>query len=275
MQVTGNNFIHLEHKILSIRLSANGFSFFVADPMQNSIVCYAERQLSSEYSYLVNLKQAFNEIDFLHVGSFEKVNVLLVNEQYTFIPLELFDENQKDIIFDYNISRFDNELIHQNVLKNNSCVVLFAVDNNICDFLKKRFPDMKLYSQASVLTEYFSLQSRSVRLKQMFAYLRSTCVDIFCFDRGAISLVNSYKCNSVTDFSYYLLLVWKQLGMSQLNDELYIVGNKGVKEELVEILSNFVKKLTVLSTSEPEITLQGNTEVIPYDIRLLLMKDKI
>lgn len=275
MQVTGNNLIHPEQNILSIRLCANGFSFFVSNPIQNSIVCHAERQLSPEFSYLVNLMKAFQEIDFLDASPYAAVNLLVVNERYTFTPLELFDENHKDFIFDYNISRAGNEIVNQNALVNNSCVVLFSIDKDVSDFLKKCFPDIVAYSQASVLTEYFSLQNRSVRLKQMFAYLRPGYIDVFCFDRGAISLVNSYKGSSATDFSYYLLLVWKQLGMSQLNDELYIAGNGDINEALVEILANFVKKLTVLPTSEPEIVCQSTTDTIPYDIRLLLMKEKL
>ncbi len=275
MQVTGNNLIHPERNILSIRISANGFSFFVSDSIRNNIICHAEKELSSDYSYLVNLKQAFGENDFLEAGSYDKVNIFVVNEHYTLVPLELFDETQVDFIYDYNISRADNEKVNSNILVNNSCAVLFGIDNDIYDFLKKHFPEMKLYSQASVLTEYFSLQSRSIRLKQMFAYLRPGCIDLFCFDRGAISLVNSYRAGSATDFSYYLLLVWKQLGMNQLNDELYILGNTDIREELMKMLVNFVKKLTVLPIPEIESIAPSNSEAIPYDICLLLMKEKV
>lgn len=256
--------------ILSIRLNADGFSFSVFDPDHDRFAHFAERKLSNILSYTGNFKQAYKELDFLS-HSYKQVYILQVDRRFTFIPLELFEEEQMQTLFHYNYSPKENETVCKNILVNNSCAVLFGMDKSTRSFLSEKYPQAEFFSQATLLTEYFSLRNRSAQFKQMFAYTRIDCVDLYCFDKGYVSLVNSYECKSVADFAYYILFVWKQLGMDQQTDELLIASEYSEQNKLNDILKKYIKTvLMVRDVSEFNSQVADEAKEIPLDIQVLM-----
>lgn len=256
--------------ILSIRLNADGFSFSVFDTDHDRFVHFAERKLSNVLSYTGNFKQAYRELDFLS-HTYKQVYILVVDRRFTLIPLEFFEEEQKQSLFYYNYSHKENETVCKNILANNSCAVLFGMDKSIRNFLNEKYPQAEFFSQATLLTEYYSLRNRSAQVKQMFAYIRVNCVDLYCFDKGYVSLVNSYECKSVADFAYYMLFVWKQLGMDQQKDELLIASEYPEQHKLNDILRKYIKTISILqNVSDFESSIEDESKEIPVDIQVLM-----
>ncbi len=232
-----------EQYILSIRLSADGFSFVVYNPQHYCFLLSVTRKPDNSISLPANLKLAFRELTFLSYP-YKKVYILVVDKRYTFIPIEIFEEAHLQELFCYNFSKKDNELIYQNTLVGNNCEVAYGIDKNHYTVISEKYPNNKCFSHSTILTEFFSAKSRSLPSKQMFACLRDSYVDLFCFNHGRILLVNSYgECKVAMDYSYYILFVWKQLGMDQLNDELYILGESSQKKELLETMKNFIENI--------------------------------
>lgn len=265
-----------EQYILSIRLSADGFSFVIYNPQHYCFLESITKKTDNSISLLANFKQAYQEIDFLSY-KYKQVYVLVVDKRFTFVPLEIFEEDHKQEVFYYNFPQKDNELVCSNVLVNNDCVVLFGLDKNYYTFINEKHPNTAYFSQSVALTEYFSVKSRAVRLKQIFACLRGNCVDLYCFDHGRVSLINSYgDCNQPADMSYYILYVWKQLSMDQLTDELYVLGETTGKDELLEILKNFIKEVAEFEI-EAELGdfFSETVSSVPYDIQILMSQKKL
>src|SRR3712207_5960441 len=107
MPVTGNNpdnmietvdFNKSEQYTLSIRLSTDGFSFSVFNPMGGGDSTVFDHKVDESLSLTANLKQAFREIEWLS-RPFRQVNALIANKRFTFIPLEFFEDEQTEIIF--------------------------------------------------------------------------------------------------------------------------------------------------------------------------------
>jgi hypothetical protein len=49
-------------------------------------------------------------------------------------------------------------------------------------------------------------------------------MEVFCFDKGNLLLINSFPCKQTTDRVYYLLYIWQQLNYNQEKDELHLTG---------------------------------------------------
>lgn len=261
-----------EQYILSIRLNADGFSFSVFDSVRERFVYAATRGLNPALSFTANLKAVFKECDFLSC-TFKRVFVLVVGRRYTFIPLELFDEAQQQTTFYYNFSATENETVCRTTLVSNSCEVLFGMDKSALAFLKECYPEAEYLSQASLLAEHFSQQTRTANTKQMYAYLRKDSLDLYCFDRGFMSLVNSYECKLEPDYAYYTLFVWKQLGMNQQTDELFLITDDDEQTELQQLLCRFVSKVSVVKPVTELGPLPGiRAEKIPFDMQALILQ---
>ena len=116
-----------EQYILSIRLSTDGFSFSIFNPLGEGRFSFHEHGVDDSLSLTANLKQAFRETDWLK-NPFRRINVLMAGKRFTFIPLEFFEDEQAETVFYHNHSRQDNELVQYNILHKNNIVVLFGMD---------------------------------------------------------------------------------------------------------------------------------------------------
>lgn len=74
-----------EQYTLSIRLSTDGFSFSVFNPLGDGEFSYYDRAVDESFSLTANLKQTFRELAWLE-RPFRRVNVLMADKRFTFIP---------------------------------------------------------------------------------------------------------------------------------------------------------------------------------------------
>ena len=128
-----------EQYTLSIRLSTDGFSFSVFNPLGDGEFSYYDRAVDESFSLTANLKQTFRELAWLE-RPFRRVNVLMADKRFTFIPLEFFEDEQTEIIFYHNHPKRENETVQYNILHKSSTVVLFGMDKSACSFLRDSIP---------------------------------------------------------------------------------------------------------------------------------------
>lgn len=241
----------MSYQILSIRLSTDGFSFSIHSSLQDEPVAYVNKEVEPSLSLTANLKRAFRDIELLG-QEYRQVNVIMVNKRFTLVPLEMFEDDQSETLFYHNHTKKENETVHFNILKKSNAVVVFGMDKSAVQFLSEQYPEAKFYSQASPLIEHFSVKSKLGNNRKMYACVRGNAIDMFCFERGHLMLANSFDCKETPDRIYYLLYLWKQLGLDQERDELHLTGLLTDKEKLVNDLRKFIVKVFVMS---PEINI--------------------
>lgn len=95
------NFTKSEQYTLSFRLGTDGFSFSIYNPIQEDSLTVIEREVDSSLSLTANLKSAFRELEFLSY-SYKRINIMITGKRFTTIPLELFEDEQAEVIFHHN-----------------------------------------------------------------------------------------------------------------------------------------------------------------------------
>lgn len=235
-----------EQSTLSIRLSADGFSFSVFNPLGDGEFSYHDQEVEESLSLTANLKRTFHELEWLGCP-FRRVNVIMADKRFTFIPLEFFEDEQAEIIFYHNHLKRDNETVQYNILHKNNVVVLFGMDKSACTFLREQYPGVRFYSQASPFIEFLSAKSRLGNSRKMYAHLRKEAIDVYGYERGHLLLANSFECRATSDRLYYLLYIWKQLGFEQERDELHLTGDLCDKEQLLPELQKFIRQVFIMN----------------------------
>lgn len=246
-----------EQYTLSIRLSTDGFSFSVFNPLTEDSLSFYDREVDETLSLTANLKHAFREVEWLS-RPYRRVNVLMADKRFTCIPLEFFEDEQTETVFYHNHPKRENELIQYNILQKNNVVVLFGMDKSACAFLREQHPDVKFYSQSSPLIEFFTSKSRLGNSRKIYAHLRKKTLEIYSFERGHLLLSNSFECGSTADCIYYLLYIWEKLGFEQERDELHLTGTLPDKEPLLSELQKFIRQVFVMNPST-DLDLQAIT----------------
>lgn len=235
-----------EQYILSIRLSTDGFSFSIYNPIRDSFILSHQREIKPELSFTANLKEAFKELDFLGY-LYKEVNVLWTTKRYTLLPIELFAEDHADTCFYYNFSPKENEIILHDALPKNGAVVLFAMDKSLHVFLSEKYNSIQFSSSLKAPAEHFAVRSRIGSDRKIYMHLYTKGIELYGYERGHLMLLNYYACEQTSDRAYFLLYAWKQLGMDQLKDELYVFGEASNKEELIEELQRFIQHIVRLN----------------------------
>lgn len=258
---------------LSIRLSADGFSFSIYDPTEKVSIDHTRYRIEPNISLTANVKQAWAENDFLKLP-FKRVNLLIDTPRYTTVPLALFEETQAETIYYHNHPRYLSEVVAHNILNRSNCVLLFAIDKSTYNLLYEYFPQARLYATVSPVIEYLCDRSRLGNNRKLYAYIQKKHIDILAFERGKLLFANTFPNRGNADCIYFILNVWKQIGLNQETDELHLTGIPEEKERFIDKLRKYVKIVNFMSPIvSNRINNQETEEEIPYDIQVLLMSN--
>ena len=258
--MTGIDFNQSEQHLLSIRLSADGFSFSICHPQQKGDCFFTTYPVNVSCSMTANLKEMLASTEaFRH--SYRKVNILIDTPRFTTIPFDLFEDEQLETLFYHNFSRIDNETVLCNISGKSNTVIVFGMDKHTHSLLNEHFPHARIFASVSPLVEFFAQESRTSNQKTLYVNLKRNSMDVIGLDRGKLLFMNTFNCKQVSDRVYYLLYVWQQLGFSQENDHLRLAGADKCQEISQEI-QKFLRNVTQCSSEQDNI---------PFDLKTLFI----
>ena len=255
------DFTKSEQYTLSIRLSADGFSFYIHHPSHKDERLAIPYQVNTSYSMTANIKEMLASTDILK-QSYQKVNILVETPRFTFIPFDIYEDEQGETIFYHNFNKVNNEIILCNILAKSNTVLLFGMDKHAYQLLNETFPSARFFACTSPLIEYFTIQSKERAYRELYAYIKKEQLEIHAFDKGKLLLTNTFNCKHTGDQVYYILYVWQQLGFNQTKDQLWLVETPTTDKELKTELRKFLRQVSVF----PDLDLN-----LPFDIQTLLI----
>ena len=262
-----------EFQTLSIRLSPEGFSFATYHPADASRIYFQHTTVNVQRSMAANVKGFLSQTPELNV-IYHQTNILIHTLRYTTVPLELFEDEQMEMLFYQNVPKQNNEIVLCNILGNSNVVVLFSIDKLTHVFLSEHFPRARFFATVSPQIEYFTKENRQRQTQQIYANIHADNMEVFCFSNGRLQLANTYPISTNEDRSYYLLNIWKQLDYDTEKDELHLTGL--TKEELhgqISFLRQFIRKIFIINNPQAELQQSSDTslETIPFDIQSLFI----
>jgi len=243
---------------LSIRLSADGFSFTIHHP-QSEDIHHTTYLTNPSYSMTANLKKMFAVTEELK-HTYQAVNILVDTPRFTLVPFDIFEDEQTETFFHLNFPPKENETILCNILGKSNMAILFGIDKHAHQLLAEQIPHARIYACISPLLEHFTTKSRDRNDKNLFVHIHSSQMEVFAYDKGKLHLSNTFHCKQTSDKIYYILYIWQQLGFSQTKDHLWLTGETDSQEELIPELSRFIR----------EVNPCLQKELIPYEIQTLI-----
>lgn len=200
-------------------------------------------------SLSANLREAFKEQPFLK-QNFSKA-VLRIPSPVVLIPAE-----------DYaNTANLDKEAMYSSVLTGHKgeekimkklpqfeAMALFSVNRDLkmvasdnCETIDVE--NIMLPVWKHLYNRYYQNGNR----KKLFAYFHDKTVDICCFEQRRLHFANVFSAQHAHDALYYMLFVWKQLGMNQKEDSLFIIGDMPHSEWLMQRLDTYISKINIIN----------------------------
>ena len=125
--MTNIDFTKSEQYTLSIRLSADGFSFSIHHPLNKGDFHFVQYPVNASYSMTANIKKMLQSTEILKL-TYQQTNILIDTPRFTPVPFDLFEDEHIEELFYHNFPKNANETILCNILGKSNIALLFGMD---------------------------------------------------------------------------------------------------------------------------------------------------
>ncbi len=200
--------------------------------------------LSKTYKQAVGVSVAANMRDALKELGVKAEEVLMrVSTPSVILALEALEEEDAEKLYKMTVTTTDEEIVVLNsVVQQMQIALLFCVSKDLMTVVEDNFQQYKV---RHILAECFSIINPSdCKDRILHAYFYDNMMYAYAFKHGRLLFYNEYEANSSQDCTFLLLSVFKRLGYNQLKDEIVLEGEVDIKDELKDLLSEFVKNIS-------------------------------
>ena len=248
MLATGNKSL-TDHR-LSIRLGADGFSFFVLNAFDGSTV-QADRFPVGDASVAVETLRNALRKPYLMDYRFQGVE-LEVDGPATIVPLDQF--NKSDMMAFYRLcfptaagdlsgGQCSLSDMQYQILSPVEAVMIFRLDQDLLRTVQECYPDVKVCcADARQLEHFAALQEKRPAPEdemQCDAYLTVGRQSFFfaAFRRSRLIYAASQPADNDADRTFLLLGIWKALGLQPQRDVCHL---EDASEELQRTIGEYI-----------------------------------
>lgn len=271
MLETGNN--TNQAYSLSIRIHADGFSFYSCNPLTDKGFRKEDHLIESETDLIEQIRSAIKRSVLIHEKPHAQFNLLL-QSPVVHVPMEQFKKEEAEWLFNMCHSRTEiSQQILYNILPQLEIVEIFQIDELLHSLLRKEFPSIKIYAQNSMLLERMaSHQNQYDNSKKLYIYSYNKRIFLFHYRNNKLYFANEFKTETHQSALYLLLHVWKNLGLDVYTDECIFLAPGEYELALMEKVREYLKSVYELS---PTVLFRraALTRIpqIPFDLLTLLL----
>ena len=271
MQQTGINIEGRQAKVV-LRIGETSLSFAVADSETETGVAFEPYTVRSGISTAANLREAFKNAPLLQRGH-RRAHVLLDTE-FLLVPAEEFNAETAAVFFHQTYTGHEGCVVLHQSLPDLNVVVVFAINKDLKTVIEDRYEEVRFSHSCVPVWLFFHNRDHGANSHRLYSYFHDNKMMVCCFEKGRFSFCNTFKAESSRDAVFYLLYVWKQLGLDGGRDELHLSG--AIPSPWIEdTLHRYVHRVCPINLSacfnRAPIT---RMKQMPFDIITYYMKGK-
>ena len=255
---------------LTIRIGEGSMMFAVGDPQADDNIVFEPYELNNSISIAANLREAFKKSELLQSG-YKRV-LLVVDTPAMLVPLDEYREQDVETLYKHTFKWQRSEDIVTSILPELNAVAVFAVNKDLKMVVDDHFADIRMQPLMQAVWTHLYRRAFTGTRQKLFAYFHDKRMEVMRFQRNRFEFSNSYEATGTSDILYFLLYVWKLMGMDRGDNELYMVGNIPNRDEMRGELQQFISRNYIMNIE----TDFNNAEMakrndIPYDLKTLYL----
>jgi hypothetical protein len=257
-------------KTLSIRISTNGFCFCSYTPSDPESLRFSTYTPDEEQSMASNIQTAIQENPLIRKNEEYDIKVIMETGTYTCIPTEYDNKAEYTLIFRQCFpATGDNVEIVANRLNAQGYTILFPVEKSIQETLQQ-LGEVTFYTPASIIMGYLNYKPIDEE-RYMLMYMYNSLAFMLTMKNGKAGISNIFRKEDNESTLFYLLSIWKEEGLSQTGDALYLCGDRSI-EEFTRSAERFIKRIKRIIPNEMfQPSLLNRIEGIPFDLQALIL----
>ena len=274
MPATGNKSYHPFS--LSIRIHADGFSFFVCDPQTSSLVRGEHFRRSDSVPLAQQLQQELCKPDYFN-RQIDQAYVL-ISSPSTRVPLEEFHRDEASALYALTFANEDMTAVRvaYTIQPQLESVELYAIPLDIEETVLQFYPTARFFASRAMLMERLLRYDEDTQIEgaqRMFLCPEENGFSLYAFADGHLRFANCFATEHTADSLYYALNTWQTLGFQALKDHLVLcLATETEAEALKQALAEYVLHVDVALHNDlfPRVPLAREKQV-PADLKALLL----
>ena len=255
---------------LVIRVSRSSLSFSTT---RGTDVDYLLYPLKASISIAANLREALRTEEILN-DEYARV-LVMVDSPVLMIPTPLFQEAEQETLYRHAFTTNDQLTVMNTVVPDLNAVAVFAIQKDLRTVITDTFPQARIAAAIAPVWRHLHERSYTGQRQKLYGYFHDGKVDVLNFGQNRFKYFNTFDVSNADDALFFLLAVWKQLGLVAEHDELHLVGDFAQRDALMEQMQTFVKRVFYINPSG-EFNRSPITQIasMPYDLITLYIKGR-
>lgn len=232
---------------LTIRIGCGSLSFSKLQVRSDGSrrVVFEPYTVKSGISMAANLREAFKSSPLL-AERYQHV-LVMVDSKVLMVPLELYRAGEGERLYGHAFPDERGAAVLSYVMPPLNAVALFSINKDLKLVIDDHYADARLCCVMAPVWQHLYKRSHAGVRSKLFAYFHDGQLDVFSFSQNRFKFTNAFDTSLPHDALYYLLYVWKQLGLNAEEDELHLVGDVPQQGEMMDELRRYVKRVYVIN----------------------------
>lgn len=225
---------------LSVLLGVDRLSYLISN-QQNQVIALRAYQWEGEGA--VGMVQQVLLEDSILREKYKAVRVGVFSSKFALVPEVLFDQEQQ-VTYLAQTARLNqgDEVLSDRVLSLKARNI-YAYELAPLQLMREQWGDLQVVHSSTGLIQNFVQNFDSSSSKNIFLNIYNQHVVITVVEQGQLLFHNIFSFKASPDCLYYILLVYKQLGLNPNKHPLYIVGELVEDSEIHKLLYKYIKTI--------------------------------
>ncbi len=262
----------MSYQRLIIRVSRTSLTFSTIDRGE---VVFERYALNTSIALAANMREALRNTALLQEQY--GLVVVMVDSPILLTATDQFREDEQETLYRFTFTGQEQQSVLHYVVPDLNAVAIFSIQKDLRTVLIDQYGGaLRLQPIMVSIWNHLYQKSFTGPRQKLYGYFHDRQLDVFAFGQNRFKFSNSYPISSnPNDALYYLLSVWKQLGLDAGEDELHLSGDLVEREQLTENARCFIKRV-LISHPSGEFNRAQVTQIagMPYDLMVYYLKGK-
>ncbi|MEQ8583258.1 MAG: DUF3822 family protein [Marinoscillum sp.] len=235
---------------LCLQIGIRDFQFCVVNKQTGT--CLAMEDYKLENIKTINtrlevIKEIVNKHSFIGSNLWDNIKVSFKTHKFSLVPGSHFlPEASSDYLAVNSEIKTKIEEVYYYKHIASSAVNIFACDKKVISWSKERYPNksLQVIHQGSALIEGILKYDDHSKEKTMFTYFDRGILHIMVSQKNQLLYYNQFAVRKSEDYLKYIMLVFKEIGLSPKTSSLVVWGLLKNDAPQIELLKKYIRNIS-------------------------------
>lgn len=241
---------HLHNYSLSIQLGVRDVQICVIDSKKNRVLVvedYLLLNIKTVNSRLAAVKKLVDNHRFVKAGFWKEVKISVKTHKFTLVPAPHFVEEARVDYLAINSAinpKIEDVYFYKHI--NSSTCDIFAADSRLINWFKSLYPSkpVNIVHQGSALIQGILRYKDHTHEKMMFCLFDKGILHVVVTWQLRLLYYNQFAVKDAKDYLRYVMIAFKEFGLSQKTTKVSIWGNVTPQTEPVALLKKYIRNIS-------------------------------